>query len=96
MTTHLSSPAPDCCVPLHRIDDDGRCSCELRVSDDSGVESVLVNPEIIEHGKRKGSMDEGCLSFPGLYANVTVRTRLVHAYAQMSCLLLFTFIPDDY
>ena len=38
----------------------------------TGVESVLVNPQIIERGKRKGSMVEGCLSFPGLHASVTV------------------------
>ena len=42
---------------------------------------ALVNPEIIEFGEETEPYDEGCLSVPGLYAEV-VRPRLIKVRAQ--------------
>ena len=39
-----------------------------------GEEIVLVNPVVYKSGKRLLVFEEGCLSFPGIYANVMVRT----------------------
>ncbi len=45
---------------------------------------VLVNPEIIDHGKATEVVDEGCLSVPGIYApvrrpvTVTLRSEILH------------------
>jgi hypothetical protein len=38
-----------------------------------GQEIVLVNPEVYKFSKRLVVDEEGCLSFPGIYANVLVR-----------------------
>ena len=38
-----------------------------------GEEIVLVNPVVYKSGKRLLVFEEGCLSFPGIYANVVVR-----------------------
>jgi peptide deformylase len=38
-----------------------------------GEEIVLVNPVVYKSGKRSLVFEEGCLSFPGIYANVVVR-----------------------
>lgn len=35
-----------------------------------GQEIVLVNPKVIKHSKKTRLFDEGCLSFPGTYADV--------------------------
>ncbi|KAL4445735.1 hypothetical protein ABPG77_008934 [Micractinium sp. CCAP 211/92] len=35
-----------------------------------GEEIVLVNPQVINLGKSKNLFEEGCLSFPGIYADV--------------------------
>lgn len=31
---------------------------------------VFINPEIVSHSEERSSYEEGCLSFPGLYADV--------------------------
>lgn len=36
-------------------------------------EKILINPEIIDTDRRTDTFKEGCLSFPGIYANVVVR-----------------------
>ncbi len=41
----------------------------IDVSEDKSEPLVFINPEIIEHDGVE-SMDEGCLSFPGIYAEV--------------------------
>ncbi|PAN29521.1 hypothetical protein GQ55_5G229900 [Panicum hallii var. hallii] len=46
-----------------------------------GEEIVLVNPVVYKSGKRSLVFEEGCLSFPGIYANV-VRPESVKIEAQ--------------
>lgn len=36
-----------------------------------GQEMILVNPEIVAASKATTTGEEGCLSFPGIYANVS-------------------------
>lgn len=36
------------------------------------LQIVLVNPQVINLGKSKNLFEEGCLSFPGIYADVEV------------------------
>ncbi|EFN57416.1 hypothetical protein CHLNCDRAFT_17300, partial [Chlorella variabilis] len=36
----------------------------------AGDEIVLVNPQIINQGKARNMFEEGCLSFPNIYADV--------------------------
>jgi peptide deformylase len=38
-----------------------------------GKEVVLVNPKITKFSKTKDLFEEGCLSFPKIYADVEVR-----------------------
>jgi len=38
-----------------------------------GVETVLCNPSIVEWSAEQELFEEGCLSFPGIYADVMVR-----------------------
>lgn len=38
-----------------------------------GKEVVLVNPTITKYSKAKDMFEEGCLSFPKIYADVEVR-----------------------
>jgi len=40
-----------------------------------GKEVVLVNPKIVKFSKTKDLFEEGCLSFPKIYADVEVRPR---------------------
>jgi peptide deformylase len=44
-----------------------------------GEEIVLVNPVVYKMSKRLLVYEEGCLSFPGIYANVVVRILCVQA-----------------
>jgi peptide deformylase len=37
---------------------------------------VFINPELIEIGEKKVEMEEGCLSFPGLYQKITRAERV--------------------
>ena len=53
---------------------------DLSVGKDSKQKMVLANPEIIDQEGRV-SMEEGCLSFPGLYTTF-VRPRSVRVRAQ--------------
>lgn len=58
------------------VDEDG-----VRQNPDVTMPLILVNPEVTERSAEKAMADEGCLSFPGLYApvqrsrEVTVRYR---------------------
>ena len=47
----------------------------------SQMPMVLVNPEIVEYNKELGPYDEGCLSVPGVYAEV-IRPRVIKVKAQ--------------
>lgn len=38
-----------------------------------GEEVVLVNPRVIKYSKKTVLFNEGCLSFPGIYADVQVQ-----------------------
>jgi peptide deformylase len=40
-----------------------------------GVETVLCNPRIVESSSVQDLFEEGCLSFPRIYADVLVRAR---------------------
>lgn len=44
-----------------------------------GEEIVLVNPVVYKFSKRLLVYEEGCLSFPGIYANVMVRIIFIFA-----------------
>lgn len=37
-----------------------------------GEEIVLINPRVINYSKKLVLFNEGCLSFPGIYADVKV------------------------
>ena len=53
-------------------------------------QTVLVNPEIIEEGGPRRDFEEGCLSFPQMFANVEVclsTPRRLHCFG--SCSLAF-------
>lgn len=39
-----------------------------------GEEIVLVNPKVIRYSKKTRLYNEGCLSFPGIYADVEVQS----------------------
>jgi peptide deformylase len=71
-------------VSCHRTDGIGLSApqvgvnVQLMVFNEAGVkgegqEIVLVNPEVYKFSKRLVVDEEGCLSFPGIYANVLVR-----------------------
>lgn len=53
-------------VPVESDLDDQR----QRINPDVKMPLVLINPEIIRASKKTASADEGCLSFPGIYAPV--------------------------
>lgn len=53
-----------------------------------GEEIVLVNPVLYKASKRTLFYDEGCLSFPGIYADVEVRIAVLLVYPFL-CLLFF-------
>jgi peptide deformylase len=44
---------------------------------------VLINPTIVERSGPKEDMEEGCLSFPGIYAAVTRPTRCTVEYQDL-------------
>lgn len=39
-----------------------------------GEDIVLINPRVNKYSKKKVLFNEGCLSFPGIYADVQVFT----------------------
>lgn len=41
-------------------------------SEKPGNESILVNPEVVETSRIRGTGEEGCLSFPKIYGDVEV------------------------
>jgi peptide deformylase len=49
---------------------------DLSVGKDPGQKVVLANPEII-HTEGSASLEEGCLSFPGLFTTISRPRRLV-------------------
>lgn len=51
-----------------------------------GEEIVLVNPVLYKASKKTLFYDEGCLSFPGIYADVEVRIACV------ACLPIFVAV----
>jgi peptide deformylase len=54
-------------VPIeYDTDDQG-----ARINPDVPMPLVLINPEIIEFSKARETADEGCLSFPGIYAPIS-------------------------
>ena len=44
---------------------------------------VLLNPEIVEASKEKETAEEGCLSFPGIYAPVTRAVEVTVRYMDL-------------
>jgi peptide deformylase len=48
--------------------------------DDKRVPMVLVNPEIIAASEEQSTREEGCLSLPGMYADVTRPARVTVRY----------------
>ncbi|AKI97279.1 peptide deformylase [Kosmotoga pacifica] len=46
-------------------------SKRLFVFDDGSGPRVMINPEILEKSIEQISMEEGCLSVPGIYADIT-------------------------
>jgi peptide deformylase len=52
-----------------------------------GEEIVLVNPQVYKFSKRLVVDEEGCLSFPGIYANVMVRINL---HTNTSCVAVLS------
>lgn len=56
-----------------------------------GAEVVMVNPKIVKFSKEKDMFEEGCLSFPAIYADVEVR----ESPAGGPLALSFIFRPID-
>ena len=57
-----------------------------------GEEIVLVNPRVTKYSRKMVLFDEGCLSFPGIYADVKVVDNIVfffhlrfHVFLLLSC-----------
>lgn len=50
----------------------------------AGKEVVLVNPKITKFSKQKDLFEEGCLSFPKMYADVEVRAVRCLPYTHLS------------
>lgn len=42
-----------------------------------GEEIVLINPKVNKYSKKIVPFNEGCLSFPGIYADVLVLTNAI-------------------
>jgi len=55
-----------------------------------GKEVVLVNPKISKFSKQKDFFEEGCLSFPKIYAEVEVRLMIFSSFLSIH-FLLFVF-----
>jgi len=51
------------------------------IDDHRGVRKAFINPEILETSMEECSMEEGCLSIPGVYTNL-VRSKKVTVQAQ--------------
>ncbi len=47
---------------------------------ENGHLKVYINPEIIEYGKSTDTYEEGCLSFPRVFANVIRPTKVIVRY----------------
>ena len=45
-----------------------------------GFKRVMINPEILEHSSETISIEEGCLSFPGIHEKVARATKIRIAY----------------
>jgi peptide deformylase len=44
---------------------------EPKLAEDSGASDVYINPEITEYSKDTDEMEEGCLSIPAFYTQLT-------------------------
>ncbi|KAJ0111433.1 hypothetical protein Patl1_02769 [Pistacia atlantica] len=60
--TGLSAPQVGMNVQLMVFNPVGECG--------EGEEIVLINPGVKKYSKKKVLFDEGCLSFPGIHADV--------------------------
>lgn len=69
-----------------------------------GEEIVLVNPRVTKYSKKMVLFDEGCLSFPGIYAGVKVvdnilfylfRFKFIHVVIQKSLDLSCVQVASD-
>ena len=45
-----------------------------------GLKRVMINPEILEHSNETISLEEGCLSFPGVHEKVTRAAKIQIKY----------------
>ncbi len=64
------------------------------IDDHRGVRKAFVNPEIIETSMEECSMEEGCLSIPGVYTYLT-RSKKVTVQAQDVTGKTFRLEGDD-
>ena len=61
-----------------------------------GKEVVLVNPKISKFSKQKDFFEEGCLSFPKIYAEVEVRLMIFSSFLSIHFLLfVFAFAHES-
>lgn len=72
------------CLSFHRTDGIGLSAPQLGINVQlmvfnpvgergQGEEIVLVNPRVSKYSKKLSLFNEGCLSFPGIYADVLVK-----------------------
>ena len=66
-------------VPVEMdVDEDG-----VREHPDRGMPMVLINPTIVDSSDEPWSMEEGCLSFPGISAMIKRPRDITVAYTQL-------------
>jgi peptide deformylase len=51
--------------------------------DDTRAPIVLINPEVANHSEDQATREEGCLSLPGQYADVTRPARVMVRYTDL-------------
>jgi peptide deformylase len=47
------------------------CTIEVPMSDNVKQRFALINPRLIKKSKKVETLEEGCLSFPGIYGQIT-------------------------
>jgi peptide deformylase len=52
--------------------------------DDKPAPIVLINPEVTAHSEEQATREEGCLSLPGQYADVTRPARVTVRYTDLA------------
>ncbi len=55
----------------------------VRINPDIPMPLVMINPKIVEESEDMATADEGCLSFPSLYAPVRRHTEVVVEYTDL-------------